>query len=306
MNAPITGLQRLEKHHVRQSFDRAAEHYDDVAVLQREVGNRIIERLDLIRIEPQVILDVGSGTGVFSRTLGKRYKNARVVALDLAPNMLKYARRQTGIIAKWFSKQDYVCGDAEQLPLADGSVDLIFSSLALQWCADLDGTFQEFNRVLRPGGLLMFSTFGPDTLKELRHSWQIADANTGSPHIHVHDFIDMHDVGDALLRTGFADPVMDVENFTLNYPDAYQLMRELKTLGAHNVAHQRGHGLTGKTRINNMVAAYETLRRNDTLPATYEVVYGHAWKAEISENFHHVSLDSLGASSAKNTKKPQK
>ncbi len=294
MNASTASLHRLEKHRVRQSFDRAAERYDDVAVLQREVGNRIMERLELIRIQPQTIFDVGSGTGVFSRALAKRYRDARVVALDLAPNMLKYARARTGVIGKWFGRQGYVCGDAEHLPIADASVDLIFSSLALQWCADLDRTFREFNRVLRPGGLLMFSTFGPDTLKELRHSWQVADANAGSAQVHVHDFIDMHDVGDALLRAGLAEPVMDVENFTLNYPDAYQLMRELKTLGAHNVARQRGHGLTGKTRLNDMVAAYETLRRDGTLPATYEVVYGHAWKGKFPDGSQQVPLDALG------------
>jgi len=130
---------------------------------------------------------------------------------------------------------------------------------------------------------LMFSTFGPDTLKELRQSWQAADANSDE-NIHVHDFIDMHDIGDAMLRAGLADPVMDVENFTLTYPDAYQLMRELKMLGAHNVASDRRHTLTGKARVQSMVAAYENFRVNGSLPATYEVVYGHAWTPTVSKN----------------------
>jgi len=196
--------------------------------------------------------------------------------------MLKQARQRGGIFTKFFrhylNKRGFICGDAENLPFAKNSIDLIFSNATLQWCNDLDHTFAEFKRVLRPDGLLMFSTFGPDTLKELRDSWRTADALSSNEYpTHVHDFIDMHDIGDAMLRAGFSDPVMDVENFTLTYPDAYQLMRELKTLGAHNMASERRHSLTGKTRIKNMVAAYETLRINDNLPASYEVVYGHAW-----------------------------
>jgi malonyl-CoA O-methyltransferase len=282
-------LTTLEKQHIRQSFDAAAQRYDDVAVLQREVGDRILERLDLIKLQPKTILDVGAGTGVFSDKLDKRYQAARVIALDLAPRMLLQARQRKGWLARRLSSQAFVCADADALPIADHSVDLIFSSLMLQWCGDLDHTFAEFRRVLRPGGLLMFSTFGPDTLKELRSSWQQADEDT---HVHVHDFIDMHDVGDALLRAGLADPVMDVEHFTLTYADPYQLMRELKTLGAHNMASDRHHGLTGKARLQRMAAAYEQFRQQGVLPATYEVVYGHAWGAELQEPIQ-VPLTSL-------------
>jgi malonyl-CoA O-methyltransferase len=270
-------LSQLEKQRIRRSFDAAAQRYDDVAVLQREVGNRIIERLDLIKLQPKTILDVGAGTGVFSESLDKRYKQARVISLDLAPRMLQQARQRKSWLARRLSTQALVCGDAEALPIADHSIDLIFSSLMLQWCSDLEHTFAEFRRVLRPGGLLMFATFGPDTLKELRNSWLAADEGS---RVHVHDFIDMHDVGDALMRAGLADPVMDVEHFTLTYSDVYQLMRELKTLGAHNVATDRNHGLTGKTRLQRMAAAYEQFRQQGVLPATYEVVYGHAWGTE--------------------------
>jgi malonyl-CoA O-methyltransferase len=264
----------LDKRRIRESFDAAAEGYDDAAVLQQEVGTRILERLELIKINPEVILDVGAGTGTLSQALGKRYKKSRVISLDLAPRMLQVARGRNSWLTTRFGNQGFVCGDAEKLPIADNSVDLIFSSLALQWCGELEQAFAEFRRVLKPEGLLMFTTFGPDTLKELRHSWQAADAEH---RVHVNDFTDMHDVGDALLRAGLADPVMDVEHFTLTYPDAYQLMRELKTIGAHNVASERRHSLTGKSRLRNMVAAYEQLRVDGTLPATYEVVYGHAW-----------------------------
>jgi len=278
----------LDKNRVRTSFDAAAEHYDDVAVLQREISNRILERLELVKLQPDTILDIGAGTGVATHALSKRYKNARVIAFDLAPNMLKQARQRGNLIHKLTAKRGFVCGDAEHLPFADNSVELIFSSSTLQWCGDLDHTFAEFNRILKPGGLLMFSTFGPDTLKELRQSWQSVDA-TSTHTVHVHDFIDMHDIGDAMIRAGYADPVMDVENFTLTYPDAYQLMRELKTLGAHNVASERRHTLTGKSRVKNMVAAYETLRSNGSLPVTYEVVYGHAWGPLTNKN--EVSVD---------------
>ncbi len=260
--------QALHKRSLRESFDRAAERYDEVAVLQREVGERIMERLDYVRIAPQTILDVGAGTGVFSQALSRRYARSRVLALDLAPRMLIQARRRKG----WFSRQAFVCGDAESLPVADASVDLIFSNFTLQWCGELDRVFAEFRRVLRPGGLLMFSTLGPDTLKELRQSWRAVDERP-----HVHEFLDMHDVGDALLRAGLSDPVMDVEHFTLAYDDAMQLMRELKIIGAHNAATERPRGMTGRASLKKMLAAYEALRRDGVLPATYEVVYGHAW-----------------------------
>ena len=276
MNSP---QPTLDKTQVRASFDAAAERYDEVAVLQREIAERIIERLEYIKTEPKTILDIGSGTGVATQALGKRYKKARVIALDLAPNMLKQARSKSGFLQRFKNNRDFICADAEQLPFADNSVDLIFSSSTLQWCTDLDKTFSDIKRILKPGGLLMFSTFGPDTLKELRQSWRAAEEATNES-IHVHDFIDMHDIGDALMRAGLGDPVMDVENFTLTYPDAYQLMRELKTIGAHNTAHDRRQGLTGKLRLQKMITAYESFRRDGHLPATYEVVYGHAWAPE--------------------------
>ena len=264
MNHP----QHLQQRSLRNAFDRAAEQYDEVAVLQREVGERIMQRLELIRIEPHTILDVGAGTGVFSLALSRRYRKSRVLALDLAPRMLHQARKRKG----WFSRQGFICGDANRLPIASDSVDLIFSNFTLQWCGELDQAFAEFRRVLRPGGLLMFSTLGPDTLRELRQSWRAVDDRP-----HVHEFIDMHDVGDALLRAGLTDPVMDVENFTLAYADAMQLMRELKTIGAHNAHVDRPAGLTGKGRLRRVIEAYEGLRKDGVLPATYEVVYGHAW-----------------------------
>lgn len=283
----------IDKRRVRASFDRAAAGYDRVAVLQREVGARLIERLDYIRLAPATIVDIGAGTGRLSKALAQRYKEAQVIALDLAPNMLRAARRHAGLLARLRGRQHYVCGDAERLPLARGSADLLFSNVTLQWCNDLDAVFAEFRRVLKPGGLLLFSTFGPDTLKELRAAWSQADRAQ-----HVSAFIDMHDVGDALQRAAFADPVMDAERLTLTYPDVRRLMDELKGLGAHNAAAGRARGLTGKGRLHAMTAAYETLRRDGVLPATFEVVYGLAWAPSERVNLREdgvvkVAVDSL-------------
>lgn len=270
-------LQILDKHAVRAAFARAAANYDAHAVLQREIGARLLARLDYIRLDPRAILDLGCGTGVPTRALARRYRRARVVGLDLAPAMAQAARCRDGRalpfgLGRWATRGRYLCADAEHLPFASARFDLVFSNLTFQWC-DPDAVFRECRRVLRPGGLLLFSSFGPDTLKELRAAWRVTDAGA-----HVHDFIDMHDLGDALVRARLGDPVMDVERLTLTYPDVAGVLRDLKAIGAHNVARDRHPALTGKTRFARFRAAYETQRRDDgTLPATYEVVYGHAW-----------------------------
>lgn len=268
-------LGQLDKQRVRDNFSHAARSYDGAAVLQREVANRVIERLDMIRLTPDAILDVGAGTGYATRALAKRFPEAKVVALDVSDSMLKQARRYGSWWRRWRGRETYVCGDAERLPLADASVDFVFSNLTFQWCQDLDQVFSECRRVLRPGGLFLFSSLGPDTLKELRASWQAADRLA-----HVNTFLDMHDVGDALLRARFADPVMDVERITTTYRDVLSLMRELKSLGAHNAFHERPHHLLGKRRLYAVIEAYEKYRRDGVLPATHEIVYGHAWRGE--------------------------
>ena len=274
MNLP----PQFDKRQVRRSFERAARTYDEAAVLQHEVCRRMDERLDLIKLQPAVILDAGCGTGNALLALRARYPQARVVALDLALTMLQQARKRTAD-AWWKSlfrqPPGGVCADIEHLPLASGSVDLVWSNLALQWMNDPDQAFAEFHRVLAPGGLLMFSTFGPDTLKELRAAYSGVDRHT-----HVSRFIDLHDIGDVLVKRGFADPVMDMEPFTLTYSDVRALMRDLKAIGAHNATRERPPGLTGRARLAAVTAAYEPLRRDGNLPATFEVVYGHAWKPQ--------------------------
>ncbi len=262
----------LDREAMRRSFDSAAGTYDEAAVLQREVCARLLERLDLIRLEPERVLDLGCGTGNSSRGLRDRYRRAQVIALDLAPAMLRRARRH----GSWMRPLPVICGEGEALPLADHSVDMLFSNLALQWCQDLPRLFRECQRVLRPDGLLMFSTFGPDTLRELRQSWAVVDDAE-----HVSRFVDMHDIGDALAAERFADPVMDMERLTVTYPRFRDLAADLKALGAHNAHRGRPRGLTGRRRLDAMLAAYEGLRDADgRLPATWEVLYGHAWATD--------------------------
>jgi malonyl-CoA O-methyltransferase len=267
----------IDKSQVRRAFNRAAPSYDAAAVLQSEVCARMLERLDYIKLQPLRILDVGSGTGRGTRHLAQRYPSAQMIALDIAIGMLQAAQGRSGWWQKLFgvAKQMQVCADVESLPLASNSVAMVWSNLALQWCNDLPATFVELHRVLEVEGLLMFSTFGPDTLKELRQAFNGVDVNN-----HLNRFADMHDIGDMLVQCGFADPVMDMEYITLTYDDVRGVMQDLKAIGAHNSTAGRGQGLMGKNAWARMIENYENLRCNGKLPATFEVVYGHAWKPQ--------------------------
>jgi malonyl-CoA O-methyltransferase len=258
----------LDRRAVRAAFDRASSTYDAAAVLQSRVRTELLSRLELIRIAPAVVVDLGCGTGLGTRKLKDRYRAATVIGLDAAPGMLREARRRSG----WLHPLQRVCADVCQLPFRDGAVHLMFSNLMLQWCDDLDGALREIRRVLAPGGFFAFTTFGPDTLRELRSAWAAADGGT-----HVSGFRDMHDIGDAVTRAGLAEPVMDVERLTMVYPDVAAITRALKVIGARNATAARSRGLTGKGRWRAMTEAYETQRQAGLLPATFEVVYGAAW-----------------------------
>jgi malonyl-CoA O-methyltransferase len=257
---------------VAQAFDRASTRYDAAAALQERVRNELIERLAELKVTPGTILDLGAGTGHASRALKRAHPRAMVIAVDIAPGMLERAKAQS----RWLRRFERVRADAYSLPFRDASFDLIYSSLMLQWCDDLDAAFGEIARVLKPGGLLMFSTFGPGTLGELREAW----AASGAAGNHVNHFFDPHALGSALMHAGFSEPVLDVDRIVMRYPDVFSLMRELKAIGAHNVTAGRPRGLTGRKRLEAMTQAYETLRGNDGLPATYEVINAICWGSE--------------------------
>jgi malonyl-CoA O-methyltransferase len=267
--------ETVNKREVRRAFNNAAATYDAAAVLQHEVCRRMAERLDYIKHRPATLLDAGSGTGNALAPLRERYRDAHIVAFDIAHAMLEQGRARS----PWWrslpglrAPLSQACGDIERLPFATGSIDMVWSNLALQWVNDLPATFKEIHRVLAPGGLLMFSTFGPDTLKELRQAY------AGSGYTHVNRFIDMHDIGDMLTAARYADPVLDMEPFTLTYDTVRHLMHDLKAIGAHNATSGRPRALSGKGLLRAVTEGYEDFRRDGKLPATFEVVYGHAWK----------------------------
>ncbi len=266
----------FEATQVRESFNAAVASYDDHAVLQREIADRLIDKLDFIKLQPKVILEIGSGTGYCTTQLKKLYPSSHVIALDIADLMLKATKSKLSLIQKIKKQISFTCADAAHLPFQENSIDFIFSNLTLQWCPVLRQVFNEFYRVLKPNGLLMFSSFGPDSLKELRSAWSSVDSFS-----HVNQFVDMHDIGDDMLAAHLADPVLDMEMITLTYKNIFDLMRDIKSVGAHNINQTRNHGLTGKGHFEKLKQAYEQFRSNGVLPLSYEVVYGHAWIAPV-------------------------
>jgi len=262
----------FSKSAIARSFNAAALTYDKSAVLQNVVGERLFERLDLVLIEPETVLDLGSGTGVFSRQLQGRYKKKRVLGVDLAWQMAAFANRQK----KWLARDRYICADAEYLPLADHSVDLIFSNLMLQWLPNPDQIFKEAQRVLVPGGLLMFSCFGPDTLKEMRQSWALVDDKE-----HVNLFMDMHDIGDSLTNAAFSGIVMDNETISMEYESLDLLHQDLRNIGETNINANRNQGLTSKSHWKHYLQAYEQFKNEQgEYLASWEITYGHAWATD--------------------------
>jgi len=269
----------LDRSLLVRRFGRAAATYDDVAVLAREVARRMDERLDYIRIAPKRILDVGCGTGPDFDALARRFPSAQRTGVDFALPMLERARGERGLLGRLraFGRPaapSLVCADARALPFARASISLVWSNLMLNWLADPLPALREMHRVLEVDGMLMFSSLGPDTLKELRSALPAAYGER------VHRFIDMHDLGDALVAAGFSDPVMDMEVLTLTYADVDELLRDLRLSGSTNASAGRPRGLAGKTAWAAARAALDALRRDGRLPATFEIVQGHAWKAQ--------------------------
>lgn len=267
----------LDKRQIRRSFNKAAATYETADDLQQEVAAVLLQRLNYLPLKPQTVTDLGCGTGRLLQALYKRYPKAQLYGVDIADNMLKQAQRKN---AAWLwrnNNRHFICADAMALPLPNHSVDLLVSNLTLQWCDELSAVLQECARILKPGGTFFFSTFGPDTLQELRESWAVTDTMP-----HVNRFTDMHHLGDQVLAAGLAHPVMDREIMRRYHADVGSLMRSLKQIGAHNVQSNRIRGLSGKRAFQNMREAYARFRSPQGLPATYEVLYGYAKGAEIA------------------------
>ncbi|MDB5887190.1 MAG: malonyl-[acyl-carrier protein] O-methyltransferase BioC [Rhodocyclales bacterium] len=270
---------RLDRAQVRRNFSASAATANNTDFLAREVSRRMAERLDYIRIEPQRILDLGCGSSRDLPMLTQRYPRATRIGIDFAAPLLNLAQQRGSSVSKVVQRlfntrhaPRLICADVEALPLQRASVQMVWSNLMLNWLHEPMPALREMHRVLAVDGLLMFSTLGPDTLRELREAL---------PHAHgerVHRFIDMHDLGDCLLQAGFAEPVMDMEVITLTYTDLDALLRELRQSGASNASDARPRGLSGRTDWQRARETYEHLRREDRLPATFEIVYGHAWK----------------------------
>lgn len=284
----------FDKPAIKRAFGRAAGDYSQHARLQAEVADRLLERLDGLKFEPKTIVDLGCGPGVQAKALSQRFGDARVVAMDWSLPMLQRAGAERGWLRKRFQR---VAADANALPLAESSVDLLFSNLMLQWCEDLPAMLNGFRRILKPGGMVLFSTFGPDTLTELREAWAGVDS-----HPHVSPFVDVQTIGDTMMRAGFGEPVLDTDWITTTYRTPRHLLDELKGIGATYAGSMRQRGLTPPGKIKSMLNAYESSRMSSGLyPATWEVVYASAWGPEEGapiRNIHgeeaSVSVASIG------------
>lgn len=264
-------MQGFDYNALKRGFNKTAETYERHAKTAREVGEYLIERLRPLNLQPERILDLGAGTGKLSRDLLKLYPKARIYCIDLSENRLRFAKGKR----KWFRQQHYITADMHTLPFRAESFDLVISNLAWYWADHLHQAIYEAKRVLKVGGKLMFSTLGPDTLRELRESFA---SSSNEPHINT--FLDMHDIGDALLKAGFADPVMDVEHFTHYAKSLNDLFKELRASGETNYQELRARGLMGKKSFEKVVAHYEQYRVDEKLPVTTEAVFGYAWRKQ--------------------------
>ena len=267
---------------LRRRFDRAAESFAGADFVHRQCFAGLLERMQPLRLEARNILDLGAAVGCGSRELGKRYRRARIVSLDLSQRMLAVAKRERS----WFARISEVQADAEKLPLVSGSFDLVVANLLLPWLAEPQTLFREVARVLRKDGVFMFTSLGPGSLRRLRDAWGTDDRTA-----HVNPFLDMHDVGDALLRATLADPVLDVDHLTVSYRDHNALFRDLRAVGGRNALRERRKTLTGKDRFARMTASLDPERGRSPFEIELELVFGHAWGrgATLADGEFHIS-----------------
>lgn len=261
------------KKDIQAAYHRSAQTYADSAVIYQEIGGRLISRLDYMQCDPKVILDAGCGLGNFSQELTLRYPKAQVIGLDFAKAMIQNSS---------VKNMQWILGDMEKLPLQPESVDMIFANQSIQDVADTVSLFRAFHRVLKPGGVLLFSCLGPDTLKELKAAWACVDT-----YGHVNEPKDLHTLGDELLSNQFLQPVMDMETITVNYRHPKTLLKDLKAQGSYNGHPLRRRGLMGQDAMEYLINGIEKQRQeNGKIPLTYEVIYGHAWRGE-KKPFHN-------------------
>lgn len=258
----VSGMEQIDKLLIAQSFGQAAETYDAAAHFQQSVGRVALEKIPVL--QPKLIMDLGCGTGFFTDVLQKKYQDSVVLGVDLSEKMLGYASIAHSGVSSW------AVADAESLPFKESSVDLIFSSLAIQWCANLPSLMNEIKRVLKPEGVFVFSTLLEGSLVELKRSWQRVDDKQ-----HVNDFFRQNDYFDAAINAGLVAEKMEQVTQVLQYKKLPELMRELKELGAHNINQDRSTSLTGRRRLSAVIYAYEDFRDVEgMLPVSYEVLYG--------------------------------
>ena len=254
--------------HVRSNFDRAATRFAKADFMHRVVANGLFERMQPMTLSPRLIVDLGSACGAASKRLAWQYPKARVLSVDLSAEMLKTSKKNQ----RWFNRVRELQADATKLPLATGSVDIIFANLLLPWINHPPDVFEEVARVLRVDGLFMFSTLGPDSLAEFRTAWSEIDDG-----LHVHQFPDMHNLGDAVMRAGLSDPVLDVDCQRVTYKDTATLFAEMAAIGARNSLRDRRPTLTGKGRIKRFCQALRSWPDDNSIDLNLELVYGHAF-----------------------------
>jgi malonyl-CoA O-methyltransferase len=272
MNAP-NDTYAVSRRHLQRRFDRAASTFDGADFVHAHARDSLLQRLEPVVVNARTVLDLGCATGQASRALSKRYRGAQLVSVDLSREMLRANKRP-----RWFAKHAFVQADANALPFADHSVDVVFCNLMLPCVGNPDGVFTEVARILSKGGVFAFATLGPDSLLELRRAWQQADEGE-----HTFRFADMHDVGDGLVRAGLADPVLDVDRLTVSYATAASLFADLTATGARNSLAGRNRGLCGKTRFKRMSQALEQQKTGDRFELGFELVYAHCWgRGEIA------------------------
>lgn len=255
-------------------FGRIARNYQKMAVVPQEINRRLLAHLDYMRLQPEVILELGAATGYGMKLLRQRYPAATIVAVDSTQVMLTTLRKKAG----WFRRPMTVCADIVSLPFLPQSVDLIVANLTLNYCANLADLLVDMRRLLKPDGLLVFSLLGVDSFKEFKQAWAAVDSQQ-----HVENFVDMHDIGDLLVQAKFLDPVMEMEHLTLTYSNLTALWQELKNTGATYCVKDVAKGLLGKSKFKQFLLAYEKFKQADgRYPLTLEIIYGHAWGNSIT------------------------